>query len=59
MRDVARVEFADQNRDIDSRLNSEPTVAAALYLAPGANAVGRTALVDKTLAELAEGSLRE
>jgi len=52
VRDVARVEMGAQNSDVDSRLDGEPTVAAAVYLAPGANAVSAAALVDKTLDRL-------
>ncbi|MGD0641286.1 MAG: multidrug efflux RND transporter permease subunit [Roseiarcus sp.] len=54
LRDVARVELGAQNNDIDSRLDGQPTVAAALYLAPGANAVSTAALVNKTLTKLGE-----
>jgi len=54
VRDVARVEMGAQNSDVDSRLDGEPTVAAAVYLAPGANAVSAAALVDKTLDKLGQ-----
>ncbi|MGD0764211.1 MAG: multidrug efflux RND transporter permease subunit [Roseiarcus sp.] len=54
VRDVAGVEMGAQNSDVDSRLDGEPTVAAAIYLAPGANAVSAAALVDKKLEELGQ-----
>jgi hydrophobe/amphiphile efflux-1 (HAE1) family protein len=54
VRDVARVEMGAQNSDVDSRLDGEPTVAAAVYLAPGANAVSAAALVDQKLDELGQ-----
>ena len=54
LRDVARVELGAQNSDIDSRLDGEPTVAAAIYLAPGANAVSTAALVNETLDQLSQ-----
>ena len=54
LRDVARVELGAQNNDIDSRLDGEPTVAAALYLAPGANAVSTAALVNETLTKVSQ-----
>ncbi|GGF71730.1 transporter [Azorhizobium oxalatiphilum] len=52
VRDVARVEIGAQNQDVDSRLNGKPTVAAAIYLAPDANAVQTAAAVDRTLERL-------
>lgn len=52
VRDVARVEIGAQNEDIDSRLNGKPTVAAAIYLAPDANAVKTATLVNETIARL-------
>src|SRR5712672_1689702 len=54
VRDVARVEIGAQNNDVDSRLNGRPTVAAAIYLAPDANAVMTAALVDATLQRLSK-----
>ncbi len=54
VRDVARVEIGAQNNDVDSRLNGKPTVAAAIYLAPDANAVKTAALVDATLQRLSK-----
>jgi hydrophobe/amphiphile efflux-1 (HAE1) family protein len=52
VRDVARVEMGAENRDIDSRLNGKPTVAAAIYLAPDANAVRTAELVNQTIERL-------
>jgi hydrophobe/amphiphile efflux-1 (HAE1) family protein len=54
VRDVARVEMGAQNEDVDSRLNGKPTVAAAIYLAPGSNAVQTSDLVNKTLDRLSK-----
>ncbi len=54
VRDVARVEIGAQNEDIDSRLNGKPTVAAAIYLAPDANAVQTAELVNKTIERLSK-----
>ena len=54
VRDVARVEIGAQNNDVGSRLNGKPTVAAAIYLAPDANAVKTAALVDATLQRLSK-----
>ena len=54
VRDVARVEIGAQNEDIDSRLNGKPTVAAAIYLAPDANAVTTSNLVNQTIERLSK-----
>lgn len=54
VRDVARVEIGAQSNDVTSRLNGDPTVAAAIYLAPGANAVKTAALVNAKLTELSK-----
>ena len=54
VRDVARVEMGAQNEDTETRINGKPSVGVALYLAPDANAVQTAALVDRTLARLAE-----
>ncbi|HUK61139.1 MAG TPA: efflux RND transporter permease subunit, partial [Stellaceae bacterium] len=50
--DVARVEMGAQNEDNETRINGEPGVGVALYLAPGANAVQTSKLVTATLAKL-------
>jgi len=52
VRDVARIEMGAQNQDIDSRLDGKPTVSAAIYLAPDANAVRTADLVNKTIERL-------
>jgi hydrophobe/amphiphile efflux-1 (HAE1) family protein len=54
VKDVARVEIGAQNEDIDSRLNGKPTVAAAIFLAPDANAVKTSALVNQALERLSK-----
>ena len=50
--DVARIELGAQNSDSESRLNGQPSVAVAIYLAPGANAVNTAAAVNRKLTEL-------
>ena len=50
--DVARVEMVAQNEDTETRINGQPSVGVALYLAPDANAVATAAAVDRTLKRL-------
>ena len=50
--DVARVDLGAANMDTESRLNGQPAVSIALYLAPGANAVKTSAAVAKALQEV-------
>jgi hydrophobe/amphiphile efflux-1 (HAE1) family protein len=50
--DVARVEMGAQNEDTETRINGQPSVGVALYLAPDANAVQTATAVSKTLARL-------
>jgi len=50
--DVARVEMGAQNEDTETRLNGQPAVGVALYLAPDANAVQTATAVGRTLARL-------
>ena len=50
--DVARVEMGAQNEDTETRINGQPSVGVALYLAPDANAVQTAATVSRTLARL-------
>src|SRR5260370_5651745 len=50
--DVARVEMGAQNEDTETRINGQPSVGVALYLAPDANAVQTANTVDQTLARL-------
>ena len=47
--DVARVEMGAQNEDTETRINGQPSVGVALYLAPDANAVATAAAVARTL----------
>jgi hydrophobe/amphiphile efflux-1 (HAE1) family protein len=54
VRDVARVELGAANQDSLSRLNGNPAVTMAIYLAPGANAVQTSARVNATLNRLSE-----
>ncbi len=49
--DVARVELGAANMDTESRLNGKPAVSIGLFLAPGANAVKTSALVQAALDE--------
>ena len=50
--DVARVEMGAQNEDTETRINGQPSVGVALYLAPDANAVQTATAVSKTLVRL-------
>ncbi len=52
IKDVARLELGAENEDSDSRLNGQPSVAIAIYLAPGANAVNTAAAVNRKLTQL-------
>ena len=52
VKDVARLELGAQNEDSESRLNGQPSVAMAIYLAPGANAVNTAAAVNSKLQQL-------
>ncbi len=54
VKDVARLELGAQNQDSESRLNGQPSVAIAIYLAPGANAVNTAAAVNGKLAALSK-----
>ncbi len=54
IQDVARVELAEQNYIFNGRLNGKPAAVAALYLAPGANALEAAKAVKK-LMEAAKG----
>ena len=47
--DVARVEMGAQNEDTETRINGQPSVGVALYLAPDANAVQTATAVARTL----------
>jgi len=50
--DVARVEMGAQNSDTETRINGQPSVGVALYLAPDANAVATAGAVNKVLERL-------
>ena len=50
--DVARVEIGAQDYNFTARLDGKPTVAGAIQLSPGANALQTAALVKERLAEL-------
>ncbi len=52
IRDVARTELGAANSDTASRLNGNPAVSIGIYLAPGANAVQTSALVQAALNDL-------
>ncbi len=52
VKDVARIDLGAQNEDSESRLNGQPSVAIAIYLAPGANAVNTAAAVNGKLTQL-------
>ena len=52
VRDVARIELGAAIRDSESRLNGNPAVTMAVYLAPGANAVATSARVQTALDDL-------
>ena len=52
VKDVARLELGAQNEDSESRLNGQPSVAIAIYLAPGANAVNTAHGVNAKLEQL-------
>src|SRR5207237_5867631 len=47
--DVARVEMGAQNEDTETRINGQPSVGIALYLAPDANAVQTASTVNRAL----------
>ena len=53
--DVARLEVGSQDYNFESRLNGKPAVAAAVQLAPGANAIETAAAVKARLTELSAG----
>ena len=52
VKDVARIELGAQNQDSESRLDGQPSVAIAIYLSPGANAVNTAAAINARLAEI-------
>ncbi|MFJ3050272.1 multidrug efflux RND transporter permease subunit [Pseudomonas nitroreducens] len=50
--DVARLEVGSESYNFTARLDGKPTVAGAIQLSPGANALQTAALVKERLAEL-------
>jgi hydrophobe/amphiphile efflux-1 (HAE1) family protein len=54
VKDVARVELGAATQDQESRLNGDPAVTVAIYLAPGANAVTTATRVNAALDRLGE-----
>ncbi|MCQ8277603.1 multidrug efflux RND transporter permease subunit [Acetobacteraceae bacterium KSS8] len=52
LRDVARVELGAQTLDSESRFDGVPSVALAIYLSPGANALDTASAVKRHLTEL-------
>ncbi|AUA33330.1 multidrug efflux RND transporter permease subunit [Pseudomonas sp. SGAir0191] len=50
--DVARLEIGSESYTFASRLNGKPSVAAAIQLAPGANALQTASAIKQRLAEL-------
>lgn len=53
LKDVAKAEMGTEYSKMISRLNGIPTAAAAIYQAPGSNALAITEQVNATMAELA------
>ncbi len=51
--DVARIELGAFNEDVETRLNGRPAQLIALYLSPGANALGVAEEVNHAMADLA------
>src|SRR6478735_5706811 len=52
VRDVARLELGSQVSDVETRTNGKPAILIAIYLAPGANAVGTAEAVKHVMDEL-------
>ncbi len=52
LRDVARVELGSQTLDSESRYDGKPSVALAIYLAPGANALNTATAITKLVDRL-------
>jgi hydrophobe/amphiphile efflux-1 (HAE1) family protein len=52
LRDVARIELGAQTLDSESRFDSKPSVALAIYLSPGANALDTAAAVKQLVTHL-------
>lgn len=54
LKDVARIELGAQDYSVSSTFNGEPSVAFAVYLQPGANALETANLVKAKMAELSK-----
>lgn len=54
LKDVARIELGAQDYSVSSTFNGEPSVAFAIYLQPGANALETANLVKAKMAELSK-----
>ena len=54
LKDVARIELGAQDYSVSSRFNGEESVAFAVYLQPGANALETADLVKAKMAELSK-----
>ncbi len=54
LKDVARIELGAQDYSVSSTFNGEPSVAFAVYLQPGANALETAELVKAKMAELSK-----
>lgn len=54
LKDVARIELGAQEYSVNSKFNSEPAVAFAVYLQPGANSLETADLVKTKMAQLAK-----
>ena len=52
--DVARIALGSANEDSESRLDGNPAISMAIYLAPGANAVDTSAAVRAALGQLSD-----
>ncbi|TLU71978.1 efflux RND transporter permease subunit [Lichenicoccus roseus] len=52
LKDVARLELGAQTLDSESRFDQKPSVALAIYLAPGANALNTAATIKSLLTRL-------
>ncbi|WP_285961735.1 efflux RND transporter permease subunit [Pseudomonas tohonis] len=50
--DVARLEVGSESYNLSSRLNGKPSVAGAIQLSPGANAIQTAGAIKQRLAEL-------
>ncbi|MBB3173595.1 hydrophobe/amphiphile efflux-1 (HAE1) family protein [Endobacter medicaginis] len=54
VRDIARVELGATSLDSESRFDGKPSVALAIYLSPGANAINTANAIKQKVAHLAQ-----